>query len=31
MTLEKKLDELIEMALRAGGTDNITAVILSVS
>ena len=29
--LEQKLDELIEMALKAGGTDNITVVVLSVS
>jgi PPM family protein phosphatase len=29
--LEQKLDELIEMALKAGGTDNITIVLLSVS
>ena len=29
--LEQKLDELIEMALKGGGTDNITVVILSVS
>jgi PPM family protein phosphatase len=29
--LEQKLDELIEMALKAGGTDNITVVMLSIS
>jgi PPM family protein phosphatase len=30
-SLEERLDELIETALRAGGTDNVTVVLLSIS